>query len=158
RREGKIGGKRPASPPRSGGSPAGPHTMRRRSLPGGSAMGNPGKHEKDGSMKAMVKFDGADISLRKKLKNQSKVAPEELQPIREELQPIWEEFQPIYLNGKVQFADCLHCHNRLGYNGDSFLRRHLKTCPAKPESTSAQVTEWMSPQDSCLPIGMFIFA
>ena len=115
-------------------------------------MGNPGKHEKDGSMKAMVKFDGADISLRKKLKNQSKVAPEELQPIREELQPIWEEFQPIYLNGKVQFADCLHCHNRLGYNGDSFLRRHLKTCPAKPESTSAQVTEWMSPQDSCLPI------
>ena len=103
-------------------------------------------------MKAMVKFDGADISLRKKLKNQSKVAPEELQPIREELQPIWEEFQPIYLDGKVQFADCLHCHNRLGYNGDSFLRRHLKTCPAKPESTSAQVTEWMSPQDSCLPI------
>ncbi|XP_037479454.1 zinc finger BED domain-containing protein RICESLEEPER 2-like [Triticum dicoccoides] len=119
--------------------------MRRRSLPGGSAMGNPGKHEKDVSMKAMVKFDGAHISPRKRLKNQSKVAPEELQPI-------WEEFQPIYLNGKVQFADCLHCHNRLGYNGNIFLRRHLKTCPAKPESTSAEVTEWMSPQDSCLPI------
>ncbi|VAH52231.1 hypothetical protein VPH35_031636 [Triticum aestivum] len=119
--------------------------MRRRSLPGGSAMGNPGRHEKDGSMKAMVKFDGAHISPIKRHNNQSKVAPEELQPI-------WEEFQPIYLNGKVQFADCLHCHNRLGYNGDSFLRRHLKTCPAKPEATSAEVTEWMSPQDSCLPI------
>ncbi|VAH52230.1 unnamed protein product [Triticum turgidum subsp. durum] len=96
-------------------------------------------------MKAMVKFDGAHISPIKRHNNQSKVAPEELQPI-------WEEFQPIYLNGKVQFADCLHCHNRLGYNGDSFLRRHLKTCPAKPEATSAEVTEWMSPQDSCLPI------
>lgn len=114
-------------------------------------MGNPGKHEKDGSMKAMVKFDGAHISPRKRLKNQSKVP--------EELQPIWEEFQPIYLNGKVQFADCLNCHNRLSYNGDIFLRRHLKTCPAKLEAASAQVTEWMGPQkDSCLPIGMFIFA
>ncbi|CAM0902538.1 unnamed protein product [Alopecurus aequalis] len=75
-------------------------------------MERPGE---DDSIKAVVEFDG---SLGNGRKNRSDV---------------WEEFQPICVNGKTQFAVCLSCHNRFCYTGDSYLRRHLKTCPAKPE-------------------------
>uniref|UniRef100_A0A453D198 BED-type domain-containing protein n=1 Tax=Aegilops tauschii subsp. strangulata TaxID=200361 RepID=A0A453D198_AEGTS len=50
---------------------------------------------------------------------------------------VWEEYKPIFLNGKVQFAECLYCHNRLSCkdsNGTSHLWRHQKICPAKSEA------------------------
>ncbi|KAE8807759.1 transposase-related protein b-gary [Hordeum vulgare] len=49
---------------------------------------------------------------------------------------VWEEYKPIFLDGKVQFAECLYCHNRLSCkdsNGTSHLWRHQKICPGKTE-------------------------
>uniref|UniRef100_A0ACD5UU20 Uncharacterized protein n=1 Tax=Avena sativa TaxID=4498 RepID=A0ACD5UU20_AVESA len=79
-------------------------------------MERPGEHEEAGSMNPVAEFDSSRGNGRKNLSM------------------VWEEFQPICLNGKVEFAVCLSCHNRFCYNGDSYLRRHLKTCPARSEA------------------------
>ncbi|KAL5216504.1 hypothetical protein ABZP36_007905 [Zizania latifolia] len=81
----------------------------------------PGKHEEDNSMKVEVAFDGVHSPFRYRHKKRSKV---------------WEEYKPIFLNGKVQYAECLYCHNRLSCkdsNGTSHLWRHQKICPGKEE-------------------------
>ncbi|KAL6651989.1 hypothetical protein ACP70R_010914 [Stipagrostis hirtigluma subsp. patula] len=49
---------------------------------------------------------------------------------------VWEEYKPVFLNGKVQFAECLYCHTRMSCkdsNGTSHLWRHQKICPGKDE-------------------------
>ncbi|CAL5025308.1 unnamed protein product [Urochloa decumbens] len=49
---------------------------------------------------------------------------------------VWKEFSPIYVEGKLQAADCLHCHKRLSankYGGRSHLSRHLQTCQARSQ-------------------------
>lgn len=88
----------------------------------------PEEHEVGGGMKVEVAYDGVhgaavhQSAFRYKHKKRSKV---------------WEEYKPIFLNGKVQFAECLYCHNRLSCkdsNGTSHLWRHQKICPGKPES------------------------
>uniref|UniRef100_A0A0D9W9W3 BED-type domain-containing protein n=1 Tax=Leersia perrieri TaxID=77586 RepID=A0A0D9W9W3_9ORYZ len=82
----------------------------------------PGEHEEDTSMKVEVAFDGTHSPFRYRHKKRSKV---------------WEEYKPIFLNGKVQFAECLYCHNRLSCkdsNGTSHLWRHQKICPGKDEA------------------------
>jgi hypothetical protein len=99
-------------------------------------MERPGEHEEDGSIKAVAEFDG---SLGNGYKN---------------LSMVWEEFQPICLNGKVEFAGCLSCNNRFCYSGDSYLRRHLKTCPAKPGAAGRPQEDSYFPNGICsfLPI------
>ncbi|KAL6844545.1 hypothetical protein ACP4OV_026218 [Aristida adscensionis] len=50
---------------------------------------------------------------------------------------VWEEYKPVFLNGKVQFAECLYCHARMSCkdsNGTSHLWRHQKICPGKDEA------------------------
>lgn len=88
----------------------------------------PEEPEVGGGMKVEVAYDGVhgaavhQSAFRYKHKKRSKV---------------WEEYKPIFLNGKVQFAECLYCHNRLSCkdsNGTSHLWRHQKICPGKPES------------------------
>lgn len=79
----------------------------------------PDEHEEDDSMKVEVAYDGLHSAFRYKHKKRSKV---------------WEEYKPIFLNGKVQFAECLYCHGRLSCkdsNGTSHLWRHQKICPGK---------------------------
>ncbi|CAM0902537.1 unnamed protein product [Alopecurus aequalis] len=78
-------------------------------------MERPDEHEEDGSIEVVPELDG---SLGNGRKNRSEV---------------WEEFQPICFDGKIQFAVCLSCHSRFCYTGNGYLRRHLKTCLAKPE-------------------------
>lgn len=68
---------------------------------------------------------------------------------------VWEEYKPIFLNGKVQFAECLYCHNRLSCkdsNGTSHLWRHQKICPAKSEAAGEG-----QQKDSYFPYGMLRF-
>ncbi|XP_044320645.1 zinc finger BED domain-containing protein RICESLEEPER 1-like [Triticum aestivum] len=90
------------------------------------------QHKEDGSMEVEAELDGADGSLKNKSQIQSRV---------------WDEFEPIFLNDKVQFAQCLSCHFLFSCKGDSCLRRHLETCPAKPEAVER-------PQkDSCFTDG-----
>ncbi|KAL5214660.1 hypothetical protein ABZP36_003812 [Zizania latifolia] len=81
-----------------------------------------GEHEEDNSMKVEVAFDGVHSPFRYRHKKRSKV---------------WEEYKPIFLSGKVQYAECLYCHNRLSCkdsNGTSHLWRHQKICPGKEEA------------------------
>jgi hypothetical protein len=108
----------------------------------------PDEHEVGGSMnmKVEVAYDGVHnnaggvhSAYRYKHKKRSKV---------------WEEYKPIFLNGKVQFAECLYCHNRLSCkdsNGTSHLWRHQKICPGKPESAERRQ------KDSYFPYGMSHF-
>jgi hypothetical protein len=104
----------------------------------------PEEPEVGGGMKVEVAYDGVhspavhQSAFRYKHKKRSKV---------------WEEYKPIFLNGKVQFAECLYCHNRLSCkdsNGTSHLWRHQKICPGKPESA-----ERRQHKDSYFPYGTF---
>ncbi|XP_015651013.1 zinc finger BED domain-containing protein RICESLEEPER 2-like isoform X1 [Oryza sativa Japonica Group] len=48
---------------------------------------------------------------------------------------VWEEFTPVYVEGRIQGAECLHCHKRLSADkGRSHLNRHTQTCPARGET------------------------
>uniref|UniRef100_A0A0E0LRX9 BED-type domain-containing protein n=1 Tax=Oryza punctata TaxID=4537 RepID=A0A0E0LRX9_ORYPU len=48
---------------------------------------------------------------------------------------VWEEFTPVYVEGRIQGAECFHCHKRLSADkGRSHLNRHTQTCPARGES------------------------
>uniref|UniRef100_A0A0E0I7V5 BED-type domain-containing protein n=1 Tax=Oryza nivara TaxID=4536 RepID=A0A0E0I7V5_ORYNI len=48
---------------------------------------------------------------------------------------VWEEFMPVYVEGRIQGAECLHCHKRLSADkGRSHLNRHTQTCPARGET------------------------
>ncbi len=94
------------------------------------------EHEEDNSMKVDVAFDGVHSPFRYRHKKRSKV---------------WEEYKPIFLNGKVQFAECLYCHNRLSCkdsNGTSHLWRHQKICPGKEEAAQRRQ------KDSYFPCGI----
>ena len=101
----------------------------------------PDEHKVDVGMKVEVAYDGVHHgAFRYKHKKRSKV---------------WEEYKPIFLNGKVQFAECLYCHNRLSCkdsNGTSHLWRHQKICPGKPETAERRQ------KDSYFPYGMFRFS
>nr|XP_020151658.1 zinc finger BED domain-containing protein RICESLEEPER 2-like [Aegilops tauschii subsp. strangulata] len=88
--------------------------------------------EEDDGMKVEAEFIGADGPLKIKHQIQSKV---------------WDEFEPIFLDDKVQFAECLSCHFLFSWNGDSCLRRHLESCPAKPEAAERPQ------EDSCFTDG-----
>ncbi|KAL6659402.1 hypothetical protein ACP70R_003442 [Stipagrostis hirtigluma subsp. patula] len=45
---------------------------------------------------------------------------------------VWKDFIPFYVEGKIQGADCVHCHKRLSADkGRSHLNRHIQTCPAR---------------------------
>ncbi|AQK50378.1 Zinc finger BED domain-containing protein DAYSLEEPER [Zea mays] len=45
---------------------------------------------------------------------------------------VWKDFIPFYVQGRVQGADCVHCHKRLTADkGRSHLNRHTQTCPAR---------------------------
>lgn len=45
---------------------------------------------------------------------------------------VWKDFIPFYVQGRVQGADCVHCHKRLSADkGRSHLNRHTQTCPAR---------------------------
>jgi len=45
---------------------------------------------------------------------------------------VWKDFIPFYVEGRVQGADCVHCHKRLSADkGRSHLNRHTQTCPAR---------------------------
>ncbi|KAL6843091.1 hypothetical protein ACP4OV_026804 [Aristida adscensionis] len=45
---------------------------------------------------------------------------------------VWKDFIPFYVEGKIQGADCVHCHKRLSADkGRSHLNRHTQTCPAR---------------------------
>ncbi|XP_015692327.1 zinc finger BED domain-containing protein RICESLEEPER 1-like isoform X2 [Oryza brachyantha] len=93
------------------------------------------EHKEDSSMKVEVAFDGVQSPFRFRHKKRSKV---------------WEEYKPIFLNGKVQFAECLYCHNRLSCkdsNGTSHLWRHQKICPGKEEAAQRRQ------KDSYFPCG-----
>ncbi|KAL6659403.1 hypothetical protein ACP70R_003443 [Stipagrostis hirtigluma subsp. patula] len=42
---------------------------------------------------------------------------------------VWKNFTPVYVEGKIQAADCVHCHKRLtAHNGRSHLKRHTQAC------------------------------
>ncbi|KAL5231523.1 hypothetical protein ABZP36_030299 [Zizania latifolia] len=48
---------------------------------------------------------------------------------------VWNEFRPVYVEGRIQSADCVHCHKRLSAEkGRSHLNRHTQTCPARVET------------------------
>ncbi|XP_062185009.1 zinc finger BED domain-containing protein RICESLEEPER 2-like [Phragmites australis] len=85
---------------------------------------HPDEHEEEdnnNSMKMEAAFEGVHTPFRYKHKKRSKV---------------WEEYKPIFLNGKVQFAECLYCRSRMSCkdsNGTSHLWRHQKICPGKEE-------------------------
>ncbi|AQK46363.1 Zinc finger BED domain-containing protein DAYSLEEPER [Zea mays] len=67
---------------------------------------------------------------------------------------VWEEYKPIFLNGKVQFAECLYCHSRMSCkdsNGTSHLWRHQKICPGKRDVVFRRL------KDSYFPCGMLRF-
>ncbi|XP_039819018.1 zinc finger BED domain-containing protein RICESLEEPER 2-like [Panicum virgatum] len=90
-------------------------------------MEHPEEHdddeEEDNSIRAEAAFEGvhSHSTFRYKHKKRSKV---------------WEEYKPIFLNGKVQFAECLYCHSRMSCkdsNGTSHLWRHQKICPGKDD-------------------------
>jgi len=84
-----------------------------------------GEHEEEeDGMRAEVAFEGlhSHNTFRYKHKKRSKV---------------WEEYKPVFLNGKVQFAECLYCHSRMSCkdsNGTSHLWRHQKICPGKEDA------------------------
>ena len=45
---------------------------------------------------------------------------------------VWKDFIPFYVEGRVQGADCVHCHKRLSADkGRSHLNGHTQTCPAR---------------------------
>ncbi|AQK40882.1 Zinc finger BED domain-containing protein DAYSLEEPER [Zea mays] len=45
---------------------------------------------------------------------------------------VWKDFIPFYVRGRVQGADCVHCHKRFSADkGRSHLNRHTQTCPAR---------------------------
>lgn len=49
---------------------------------------------------------------------------------------VWKDFIPFYVQGRVQGADCVHCHKRLSADkGRSHLNRHTLTCPARSENS-----------------------
>jgi hypothetical protein len=67
---------------------------------------------------------------------------------------VWEEYKPIFLNGKVQFAECLYCHSRMSCkdsNGTSHLWRHQKICPGKEDVMRRRL------KDSYFPCGILRF-
>ncbi|XP_062191580.1 zinc finger BED domain-containing protein RICESLEEPER 2-like isoform X2 [Phragmites australis] len=45
---------------------------------------------------------------------------------------VWKDFIPFYVEGRIQGADCVHCHKRLSAEkGRSHLNRHTQTCPVR---------------------------
>ncbi|XP_066348195.1 zinc finger BED domain-containing protein RICESLEEPER 2-like isoform X1 [Miscanthus floridulus] len=82
------------------------------------------EEEEEDGMRAEAAFEGvhSHSTFRYKHKKRSKV---------------WEEYKPVFLNGKVQFAECLYCRSRMSCkdsNGTSHLWRHQKICPAKEDA------------------------
>uniref|UniRef100_J3MQW9 BED-type domain-containing protein n=1 Tax=Oryza brachyantha TaxID=4533 RepID=J3MQW9_ORYBR len=50
---------------------------------------------------------------------------------------VWEEFRPFLVEGKIQSAECVHCHKLLTADkGRSHLNRHAQTCPARETGTN----------------------
>ena len=108
-------------------------------------MDHPEEHddddEEDNSIRAEAAFEGvhSHSTFRYKHKKRSKV---------------WEEYKPIFLNGKVQFAECLYCHSRMSCkdsNGTSHLWRHQKICPGKDDVARRRL------KDSYFPCGILCF-
>ncbi|WVZ87256.1 hypothetical protein U9M48_033925 [Paspalum notatum var. saurae] len=89
-------------------------------------VGHPEEYDEeddDGSTRVEAALEGlhSHSTFRYKHKKRSKV---------------WEEYKPVFLNGKVQFAECLYCHSRMSCkdsNGTSHLWRHQKICPGKED-------------------------
>lgn len=100
-------------------------------------VGEHEEEEEDG-MRAEAAFEGvhSHSTFRYKHKKRSKV---------------WEEYKPVFLNGKVQFAECLYCRSRMSCkdsNGTSHLWRHQKICPGKEDAAFRRL------KDSYFPCGM----
>lgn len=59
---------------------------------------------------------------------------------------VWMDFRPVYVSGRIQGADCLHCHKRLSAdNGRSHLNRHTQTCLARGETSINRQKGGLSP-------------
>ncbi|CAO2189390.1 unnamed protein product [Urochloa humidicola] len=64
---------------------------------------------------------------------------------------VWHEFTSVLSGGEVQGAQCNHCKKCLSgksTGGTSHLRRHLKTCPARPATGRVQQQRPSSQPDS----------
>ncbi|XP_021320426.1 zinc finger BED domain-containing protein RICESLEEPER 2 [Sorghum bicolor] len=60
---------------------------------------------------------------------------------------VWEEFTKVLRDGKLEAAVCKHCESSLSAKttgGTSHLRRHLKTCPARPSTATGRVQQQLS--------------
>lgn len=98
--------------------------------------------EEDNGMRAGGAFDGvhSHSTFRYKHRKRSKV---------------WEEYKPVFLNGKVQFAECLYCQSRMSCkdsNGTSHLWRHQKICPGKEDAARRRL------KDAYFPCGILPFS
>jgi len=64
---------------------------------------------------------------------------------------VWEDFTKVFRDGKLGAAVCKHCESSLSAKttgGTSHLRRHLKTCPARPATDQVQLRWSYSHPDS----------
>ncbi|CAM0911072.1 unnamed protein product [Alopecurus aequalis] len=59
---------------------------------------------------------------------------------------VWIDFTPVYVDGRIQGADCVHCHKRFSAEGRSHLNRHTHTCSARVgTSVQSRVKDELSP-------------
>ena len=58
---------------------------------------------------------------------------------------VWMDFTPVYVEGRIQGADCVHCHKRFSAEGRSHLNRHTQTCSARVGSVQSRVKDELSP-------------
>ena len=56
---------------------------------------------------------------------------------------VWDDFTPIFVGGKVEKAECMHCHQIFKSNsssGTSNLLKHQATCSPQPQKKLMQRT------------------
>ncbi|KAF0897727.1 hypothetical protein E2562_000440, partial [Oryza meyeriana var. granulata] len=59
---------------------------------------------------------------------------------------VWEEFRPVFVEGRIQSAECIHCHKLLSADkGRSHLNRHTQTCPVRGETGTSNKKGLFSP-------------
>ncbi|XP_051201148.1 zinc finger BED domain-containing protein RICESLEEPER 2 isoform X1 [Lolium perenne] len=55
---------------------------------------------------------------------------------------VWMDFTPVYVEGRIQGADCIHCHKRFSAEGRSHLNRHTQSCSARVGTSANHQDSW----------------
>ncbi|KAJ1289531.1 hypothetical protein BS78_02G171700 [Paspalum vaginatum] len=85
-------------------------------------------------MEDVVEVDGANNDIGEREESTGSI-PSPLvsrtRPTKRLRSKVWEDFIPTFIDGRVELAECMHCHRVFSYgstNGTTGLRNHLAKC------------------------------